>query len=77
MTDKLLESLIDHSSQVEEQRADNKRHLLLYIIIAICAVICDANEWTDIRQEGDIHGERLGFGQWASARPEESGWRIQ
>jgi len=61
MTDDLLESLIDRFSQVEEPMADNKRHLLLDIIIAICAAICDANEWTDVRQEGDIHGECMGL----------------
>ena len=50
MTDKLLEMLIDHFSELEEPRADNKWHLLLdIIIIAICAAICDANHWTDVQ----------------------------
>ena len=58
MTDKLLESLIDHFSEVEEPRADNKRHLLLdIIIIAICAAICDANEWTDVQLFGEAKEE--------------------
>lgn len=58
MTDKLLESLIDHFSEVEEPRADNKRHLLLdIIIIAICAAICDANKWTDVQLFGEAKEE--------------------
>lgn len=58
MLDKLLESLIDQFSKVEEPRADNKRHLLLdIIIIAICAAICDANDWTDVQLFGEAKEE--------------------
>ena len=38
MSGRLLESLIDHFSRLEEPRADNRWHLLLDII-AICAAI--------------------------------------
>lgn len=58
MSDKLLESLIDHFSRVEEPRADNRWHLLLdIIIIAICAAICDANQWTDVQLFGEAKEE--------------------
>jgi hypothetical protein len=41
--------LVDHFSDLDEPRRDNRRHLLLdIIIIAICAAICDADAWTDV-----------------------------
>jgi len=46
-------TLVDHFSGVEDPREDNRRHLLLdIIIIAICAAICDANTWTDVELFG-------------------------
>lgn len=46
-------TLVDHFSGVEDPREDNKRHLLLDIImIAICAAICDADTWTDVELFG-------------------------
>ena len=45
---------------MEEPRADNKRHLLLdiiIIIIAICAANCNVNEWTDVQLFGEAKKE--------------------
>jgi predicted transposase YbfD/YdcC len=47
-------TLVDYFSDVEDPRSDNKRHLLLdIIVIAICAAICDANTWTDVELFGN------------------------
>jgi predicted transposase YbfD/YdcC len=44
-----LGALVEHFSDLEEPRSDNRRHLLLdIIVIAICAAICDADAWTDV-----------------------------
>jgi predicted transposase YbfD/YdcC len=46
-------TLVDYFSDVEDPRSDNKRHLLLdIIVIAICAAICDADTWTDVELFG-------------------------
>jgi predicted transposase YbfD/YdcC len=46
-------TIIEHFSGLEEPRCDNKRHLLLdIIVIAICAAICGANSWTDVELFG-------------------------
>jgi predicted transposase YbfD/YdcC len=48
-----LGALVDHFSDLEEPRSDNRRHLLLdIIVIAICAAICDADSWTDVELFG-------------------------
>ncbi len=48
-----LGPLIFCFSDVEDPRSDNKRHLLLdIIVIAICAVICGADTWTDVELFG-------------------------
>jgi predicted transposase YbfD/YdcC len=48
-----LGALVDHFSDLEEPRSDNRRHLLLdIIVIAICAAICDADAWTDVELFG-------------------------
>jgi predicted transposase YbfD/YdcC len=48
-----LGALVDHFSDLEEPRSDNRSHLLLdIIVIAICAAICDANAWTDVELFG-------------------------
>ena len=45
-------TIIKHFSGLEEPRCDNRRHLLLdIIVIAICAAICGANSWTDVELE--------------------------
>jgi predicted transposase YbfD/YdcC len=47
-------TLIGHFSGMEDPRGDNRRHLLLdVIIIAICAAICGADTWTDIELFGE------------------------
>ena len=53
-------TIIKHFSGLEEPRHDNKRHLLLdIIVIAICAAICGANSWTDVELFG--HAKREWF----------------
>ena len=48
-----LGPLVFHFSDVEDPRSDNKRHLLLdIIVIAICAAICGADTWTDVELFG-------------------------
>jgi predicted transposase YbfD/YdcC len=45
--------VLDHFSDLDEPRSDNRRHLLLdIIVIAICAAICDADTWTDVELFG-------------------------
>ncbi len=51
-------TIIKHFSGLEEPRRDNKRHLLLdIIVIAICAAICGANGWTDVELFGHAKHE--------------------
>lgn len=46
-------AVTDHFSGLEDPRRDNRRHLLLdMIIIAICAAICGADTWTDVELFG-------------------------
>ena len=47
-------SLTDHLSQIEDPRIDRtKRHQLLdIIVIAVCAVICGADDWVAIERFG-------------------------
>jgi predicted transposase YbfD/YdcC len=54
MADCLAAPLIEHFAQVEDPRSDlGKRHLLLdIIVIAICAVICGADDWADVELFG-------------------------
>jgi len=48
-----LGPLIFYFSDVEDPRSDNKRHLLLdIIVIAICGAICGADTWTDVELFG-------------------------
>jgi predicted transposase YbfD/YdcC len=45
--------IVFYFSEVEDPRSDNKRHLLLdIIVIAVCAAICDADTWTDVELFG-------------------------
>lgn len=45
--------LIFYFSDMEDPRDDNKRHLLLdIIVIAICGAICGADTWTDVELFG-------------------------
>ena len=46
-------TLVFHFSDMEDPRGDNRRHLLLdIIVIAICAAICGADTWTDVELFG-------------------------
>jgi predicted transposase YbfD/YdcC len=46
-------TLVFHFSDMEDPRCDNRRHLLLdIIVIAICAAICGADTWTDVELFG-------------------------
>jgi predicted transposase YbfD/YdcC len=46
-------TIFKHFSGLDEPRGDNRRHLLLDIIlIAICAAICGANGWTEVELFG-------------------------
>jgi predicted transposase YbfD/YdcC len=48
-----LGALVFYFSEVEDPRSDNKRHLLLdIIVIAVCAAICGADTWTDVELFG-------------------------
>ena len=69
-------SLREHFAQVEDPRIDRtKQHQLLDIlIIAICAVICGADDWVAIErfgQGGHLYGQCLGLGQSVGLRPTE------
>ena len=46
-------SIIDHFSDLGDPREDNRRHLLIDIIVlVICASICGAEKWDDIESFG-------------------------
>jgi predicted transposase YbfD/YdcC len=48
-----LAPFVFYFSDVEDPRSDNKRHLLLDIlVIAICGAICGADTWTDVELFG-------------------------
>ena len=54
MTQKAIQGGIrEHFAKLEDPRADNKRHLLMdMIIVAICAAICGAEGWEDVELFG-------------------------
>ena len=56
MAEEPLGSISEHFSQLEDPRIDrNKLHPLLNIIvIAICAVICGAENWVDVEMYGEL-----------------------
>lgn len=46
-------TVIGHFSELEDPRSDNRRRLLLDIIVmAICAAICGADTLTDVKLFG-------------------------
>jgi predicted transposase YbfD/YdcC len=46
-------TIIEHFSEVDDPRADNRWHLLTdMIVIAICAAICGADGWSDVELFG-------------------------
>jgi hypothetical protein len=52
--------LIEHFSDMDDPRRENRRHLLIdIIVIAICAVICGANDWSAIEEFGTAKQEWL------------------
>lgn len=51
-------TITKHFSELEDPRHDNRRHLLLdIIVIAICAAICGADSWTDVELFGQAKQE--------------------
>ncbi len=47
------DSIINHFENLTDPREDNKRHNLIdIIVITICAVICSADKWEDIKAYG-------------------------
>jgi predicted transposase YbfD/YdcC len=48
-----VSTIIQHFSELEDPRSDNRwHHLLDIIVIAICAAICGADSWTDVELFG-------------------------
>jgi predicted transposase YbfD/YdcC len=46
-------SIIEHFSSMDDPRRENRRHLLLdIIVIAVCGVICGANDWGAVAEFG-------------------------
>jgi predicted transposase YbfD/YdcC len=62
MAEQPLGSIREHFGQLEDPRIErNKLHPLLNIIvIAICAVICGAENWVDVELYGNLKKEWLG-----------------
>lgn len=53
MDDTPIGPISEHFSGIADPRHDNRRHLLLdIIVIAICAAICGADSWTDVELFG-------------------------
>ena len=45
--------IVEHFSRLEDPRRYNKRHLLMdIVVIAICAVICGADDWVAVEEFG-------------------------
>jgi predicted transposase YbfD/YdcC len=54
MSERPIATIRNHFSGLEDPRRDNRRHLLLdIIVIAICAAICDADTWADVELFGE------------------------
>ena len=52
-------SIIEHFSDLDDPRRSNRRHLLLdIVVIAVCAVICGADDWGAVQEFGEA---RLGW----------------
>lgn len=50
----LTGSIIEHFSDLNDPRRENRRHLLLdIVVIAICGVICGADDWSAVRAFGE------------------------
>ena len=49
----LFSSVMDHFSDMDDPRKQNKRHKLIDVLfITICAVICNADKWEDVADFG-------------------------
>jgi hypothetical protein len=61
MAKKELSTVVEHFSRLTDPRIDHKkRHQLLdIVVIAICAVICGANDWVGIEAFGNAKYEWL------------------
>jgi predicted transposase YbfD/YdcC len=47
-------SIIEHFSDMEDPRRENRRHLLIdIVVIAICGVICGADDWGAVQEFGE------------------------
>jgi predicted transposase YbfD/YdcC len=47
-------ALVEHFAELDDPRADNRRHLLIDIlVIAICGAICGADSWEEIELFGE------------------------
>ena len=54
-------SLIEHFSELDDPRRYNRRHFLLdIVVIAICAVICGADDWAAVEEYGEAQRAWLG-----------------
>ena len=62
MRDPPAASVAEHFSDLEDPRSDlGKRHLLLdIIVIAICAVVCGADDWVEVELFGQSKQQWLG-----------------
>ena len=65
MAKKELPTVVEHFSSLTDPRIDRKkRHQLLdIVVIAICAVICGANDWVGIEAFGNAKYEERGRGR--------------
>jgi predicted transposase YbfD/YdcC len=53
-------SLIEHFCDLDDPRRYNRRHLLLdIVVIAICAVVCGADDWGAVEEYGQARYEWL------------------
>lgn len=47
-------NIIEHFSDMEDPRRENRRHLLIdIVVIAICGVICGADDWGAVQDFGE------------------------
>jgi len=47
-------NIIEHFSDMEDPRRENRRHLLIdIVVIAICGVICGADDWGAVQEFGE------------------------
>jgi predicted transposase YbfD/YdcC len=60
MTSTPAGSLIEHFGDLDDPRRYNRRHLLLdIVVIAVCAVICGADDWAAVEEFGQARHDWL------------------